>query len=108
VGGVILLKVKAEIYFLTEQEGGMKNDVRNGFMPSFDVNGDLIMCRIISNEETITRGKKHIVEMEFPYGEVYSQYIVKGYEANFHVGSVVLGHGKILDVIQVTLDETTT
>ncbi|HZG13659.1 MAG TPA: hypothetical protein VE710_01455 [Candidatus Bathyarchaeia archaeon] len=95
-----MLKVIAEIYILTKEEGGVDNDIHSGVMPSFKVNGDLIACRIISKDRIIPKGKHHIVELEFPYGEIYSQYIIPGLESHFHSGAKIEGSAKIIKIIE--------
>jgi len=97
-----MLKIIAEVCFLPENEDGMTKDIYSGLMVSFDVNGELIMCKInLGNEEektVIPKGEKHIVNIELPYGEVYKEWIAPNYAFNLNVGSRVIAKGTILEV----------
>lgn len=91
-----MLKIIANIRFCSEEEGGMDKDVYSGIMPSFSVNGDLIMCKIILKEDTekrLIRGEKYKVQIELPYGEHFKDYIYSGYEFNLNDGARVIGKG---------------
>jgi hypothetical protein len=97
-----LLKVTANIRFLSEKEGGMDKDVYSGIMPSFRGNGELIMCRIIFKENTdkrFIRGEIYKVQIELPYGEYFKDYIYSGYEFDLCDGARVIGIG-IVEVIE--------
>ncbi|SFE86968.1 hypothetical protein SAMN04487969_108138 [Paenibacillus algorifonticola] len=97
-----MLKVMAEVCFISENEGGMTKDVFSGLMASFNVNGELIMCKINLGEEVekevIPKGEKHIVNIELPYGEVYKDLILPNYVFNLNVGIRVIAKGIVLEV----------
>ncbi|GGF88177.1 hypothetical protein GCM10010912_36810 [Paenibacillus albidus] len=97
-----MLKILAEVCFLPENEGGMTRDAFSGLMVSFNVNGDLIMCKIILGEEKekkiILRGEKHIVDIELPYGEMYKDLIIPYYVFTLNVGKRVIANGIVLKV----------
>lgn len=96
-----MLKLIAEVNFLPENEGGMTKDIFSGLMVSFNVNGELIMCKINLGEEdnkkVIPKGEKHIVHIELPYGEVFKDSILPNYVFNLNVGGRVIGKGIVLE-----------
>ncbi|KQO15419.1 hypothetical protein [Paenibacillus sp. Leaf72] len=97
-----MLKLVAEVNFLPENEGGMTKDIFSGLMVSFNVNGELIMCKISLGEEddkrVISKGEKHIVHIELPYGEVFKDLIVPNYVFNLNGGGRIIGKGIVLDI----------
>lgn len=93
-----MLRVFAHVYFYTEKEGGRFHDVFSGYMPSLSINGELIMCRIVSNKETLDRGIEYKVKIELPYGEMYKKSFYKGYCFSLNEGSWIIGKGKIVEI----------
>lgn len=74
----------------------MDKDVYSGIMPSFSVNGELIMCRIIFKEnkdKRFIRGENYKVLIELPYGEHFKDHIYIGYKFNLNEGARVIGNG---------------
>lgn len=83
-----MLELEAEIYLIREDEGGMTKEGFSGMMPSFSVANDLIMCKVIldNNQITIKRGEYHRVTIQLPYGEDYQDYISVGYSFTLNTG----------------------
>lgn len=94
-----LLTVLAQIYFYTEEEGGRSQDAFSGYMPSISVDGELIMCRVLSDLEILCRGSEHQVKIELPYGEIFKEHFFTGYSFTLNEGGWIIGKGIILKVI---------
>lgn len=98
-----MLSIKANIYLKkTEEAGGMNRPGFSGMQPSFNVESELIMCRIfeISGKEEMPLGNEYEVRIDLPYGEQYSSYIVPEYKFFLNIGGNIIGRGiveKILD-----------
>jgi translation elongation factor EF-Tu-like GTPase len=94
-----MFSILAKIYFFTEKEGGRSQDAFTGYMPSLSVNGELIMCRILSEQEILHRGTEYKVKIELPYGEMYKEYFFNGYSFTLNEGGWTIGKGKIIKVL---------
>lgn len=95
-----MLEFYAIIYLFNEAEGGMDREGFSGMMPSFSVNNDLIMSKILmgSINSEIKRGQEYNVKIQLPYGENFSKYIYEGYEFNLNIGGKVIGKGKVIEI----------
>jgi len=91
-----MLSIEARIFLLSEDEGGLR--AFSGMQPSMNVNGELIMCRIIDGPEgeSIALGQEHDVRIDLPYGERFQDVIRSGFEFGLSYGGRVLGHGEVL------------
>lgn len=100
-----MLEVLAEIKLNKENEGGMDRDGFSGMMPSFNVNGELIMCKLIYGDinTKILRGQTYNIIIQLPYGERYKDVINAGYLFNLNIGGRIIGKGKIINVKSVTM-----
>lgn len=92
--------VKANIYLLTENEGGMTRDGFSGMQPSFNINGELIMSKIfaLSNDKSLPRGVNQDVKIDIPYGDIYSDELEVGRTFLLQTGAKVIGRGTILEL----------
>ncbi|WP_240416818.1 hypothetical protein [Paenibacillus periandrae] len=92
--------LEAQIRLLTSEEGGMNRDGRSGMMPSFDVNGELIMCAVnlVDPDDTIKRGIVYVVTIQLPYAENYKNIIVPQYEFNLNYGGKIIGKGTVIKI----------
>jgi len=95
-----MLKLEADIYLKSEEEGGMCKEGFAGMMPSFNVENNLIMCRVIlhTNETIIRRGQCHKVIIELPYEEDYQDFIFEGYSFTLNTGKKIIAHGKVMSI----------
>jgi translation elongation factor EF-Tu-like GTPase len=93
--------IKANIYLLTENEGGMTRDGFSGMQPSFNINGELIMSNIVtlSNDDSLPRGVNQDVKIDVPYGEIYSDEFVVGRTFLLQTGAKIIGRGVILELL---------
>ncbi|WP_160680162.1 hypothetical protein [Clostridium sp. C8-1-8] len=92
-----MLEFIAKIYLFKENGGVMIGDGWSGMMPSFNMDGDLIMSRIIAYEP-LTIEQWHEVLIQLPYGnefEEIKQRLKNNYEFKLNVGGKVLGKGII-------------
>ncbi|WP_433958693.1 hypothetical protein [Cytobacillus horneckiae] len=95
-----MLHFLAQVYFFTEKEGGRSQDVFSGYMPSLSVNGELIMCRILTDKEILSRGIKYKIKIELPYGEVFKEYFYTGLCFTLNEGGWIIGEGKLIEIIE--------
>lgn len=95
-----MLELEAEIYLYQEEEGGMTKEGFSGMMPSFNVENNLIMCRVNSNtnQTTIKRGQSHQVNIQLPYGEEYRESIFVGYHFTLMTGKRTIASGKVVSI----------
>jgi hypothetical protein len=79
----------------------MDRDGFSGMMPSFNANGELIMCKILSDEKNIQliRGNLYKVTIQLPYGEKFQDTIIPDYSFNLNIGGRVIGRGTIWEII---------
>lgn len=92
-----MLEFIAKIYLFKENDGAMPGDGWSGMMPSFNMDGDLIMSRILSNEP-LTKEEWHEVIIQLPYGDKFEHIrknLENDYEFKLNVGGKILGEGKI-------------
>ncbi|MEK3720574.1 EF-Tu C-terminal domain-related protein [Paenibacillus sp. FSL H8-0034] len=103
-GDTIMLKILAVVYFLTKAEGGRPKNVFSGYMPSFSVKDELIMCRVIHTDENeiLLLGQNYTVIIELPYGEQFKEFITDGYPFNLNEGGKIVGKGNVIKVIQAS------
>lgn len=87
----------ADILLYKDNKGAMPGDGWSGMMPSFNLDGELIASRILSNEP-LTLEEWHEVIVQLPYGNQF-EHIRKplkvGYVFKLNFGGTVLGEGKI-------------
>lgn len=95
-----MLKLEAEIYLKLEEEGGMTKEGFSGMMPSFNVENNLIMCKVMlsENETIMRRGQCHKVIIELPYGEDFKDFILEGYQFTLNTGEKIIAHGKVISM----------
>ncbi len=92
-----MLKVNAKIYFKSEKEGGLKNPAFSGIQPSMDIDGELVMCKIIFGEEgtPMPLNNDYDVIIELAYGEMFQEKLKPGFRFNINLASRILGNGVI-------------
>ena len=95
-----MFKIKrAEIYLLSEDEGGTQ-DGFDGMRPSFNGNGELILCTVTSVDGlgSMPKGNSYIVEIELPYGDATElpSILRTGWAFFLQNGGRVFGYGKII------------
>lgn len=91
-----MLSLEATIYLKkTEEVGGMSKPGFAGMQPSFNIDGELIMCRIfpLSNKKLMSLGQEHKVRIDLPYGEVYASSLEKDYRFLLNIGGNIIGWG---------------
>lgn len=92
--------ISSSVYFLTEDEGGMRNHWFSGMKPSFNIDGNLIMCcfESLNNEEVIESGAHYDLGIL-----IYDSYLVKkklipNAKFKLNIGGKVIAYGTIIDV----------
>ena len=83
-----MLTINASIYFKKYEEGGLSKNGVSGMQPSFSVNDDLIMCKILGKDGTskFILGREYDVTIDLPYGEEFSDKIKSGYRFHLNFG----------------------
>ncbi|MEJ8307394.1 hypothetical protein [Saccharibacillus sacchari] len=102
-----MLKIEAEIYLNREDEGGMTKEGFSGMMPSFNVENNLIMCRVTlkTKKDVIERGEYHKVSIELPYGEEYRNYISAGYCFTLNTGKKIIAKGTVTSMEAISSEK---
>jgi translation elongation factor EF-Tu-like GTPase len=92
-----MIRFAARIYLKTFDEGGMSNPGWSGMMPSFNITGELILCRIeeTSGNKELPLGTEHNVFIELPYGEFYIDSITANAKFLLQLGGRVIGWGTV-------------
>ena len=93
-----MITIRAVVYFLSEEEGGLSKNGVSGMQPSFSVKNDLIMCTVIGESGTteFVPGSEYNVTIEVPYGELFSDEIRDGYRFTLNIGGHKFAHGTVL------------
>ncbi len=70
-----MLRFEADLVLYIDNAGALDGDGYNGMMPSFNLNGELIACRIITPDgaNKFARGVWHRLIVELVYGEMADQ-----------------------------------
>lgn len=95
-----MLEFIAEIYLSNDNGGAMVGDGWSGMMPSFNMDGEFIMSRVLS-DKPLTKEQWHEVVIQLPLGDEYQQVKEKlkdGYEFKLNFGGKVLGKGIITHI----------
>lgn len=96
-----MLEIQAEIDMKREDEGGMTKEGFSGMMSSFNVENELIMCKVTSTtgQTILQRGKRHRVNIQLPYGEDYTEELVVGYCFTLQTGKRIIATGKVASIL---------
>jgi len=98
-----MIKLYATINLLRVEDCEIDQPAFSGMMPSFNIEGELIMCKIITTNgaNLIERGVDNIVEIVLPYGERFEQFLHSGYKFTLNLGRIIIGHGIIEEICPV-------
>jgi hypothetical protein len=95
-----MLSIRAKTYFRTPQEGGLTSPPFPGIQPSFNVGGQLIVCRVYPETgQELPAGHRLSTRIELPYGERYRTLIAEGSIHDLHVGERVVGQTEVIDIV---------
>lgn len=101
-----MLKISSNIYLYEKDKSNMEYGF-SGMMPSFNVDGMLIMCKITKGKLKLpfSVGEYHDVIIELPYGDKFKESIIPDYQFKLQVGGQIIGHGKVLQIIEIIEEE---
>jgi len=96
-----MLKMYATINLLKKNECEIDQIGFSGMMPSFNIEGKLVMCEIvtINGSKLIERGIANKVEIRLPYGEKFKNELNVGYKFKLNLGEVIIGYGEIEEIL---------
>lgn len=90
-------EIEAEVYYLTTEEGGRNNGVRNGYRGQFHYDGGQFFPDFLENE-MIELGSTVSVLIRFPkrqWDEIHSGRIKIGMSFFVREGAKVVGRGRV-------------
>lgn len=94
-------QLEAEIYYLTEQEGGRKTAVNNGYRGQFHYNGkDWDTPQQFIDKETCNLGETVKVYLQTLSPDFHIGHFFVGQEFETREGSKIVGKGKITRIIR--------
>ncbi|MCD0472824.1 hypothetical protein LPB87_00275 [Flavobacterium sp. EDS] len=94
-------QLEAEIYYLTEQEGGRKTAVNNGYRGQFHYNGkDWDAPQQFIDKETCNLGETVKVYLQTLSPDFHIGHFFVGQEFETREGSKIVGKGKITRIIR--------
>lgn len=94
-------QLEAEIYYLTEQEGGRKTAVNNGYRGQFHYNGkDWDAPQQFIDKETCNLGETVKVYLQTLSSDFHIGHFFVGQEFETREGSKIVGKGKITRIIR--------
>ena len=78
----------------------MQDNYFSGMRPSFNINGDLIMCSIevVSGSEVIKSGEKRVISISLPHDHLVEECLKEGASFKLNSGGQILGDGKIINL----------
>jgi translation elongation factor EF-Tu-like GTPase len=91
------MKFSADILFTPTLEGGMQDQYFSGMKPSFNIDGQLIMCsfEVADGSKVIKSGEIRSVVIELPHYQLVAKYLKVGAKFKLNSGGRVLGSGTI-------------
>jgi len=99
-----MLKIHAEVYFKTPEEGNKQGKLISGIWPSFSVSNGLIMSQVFAHadDDYFHPGETYEVVIHLPYGEKFISEIQPGYRFNLNAASQVFADGEVFSILEIT------
>ena len=91
----------ATVRFLPTEEGGLQDHWFSGMMPSFNIDGNLIMCRLEAINETqlLRAGENHDLRIDIPQGDLVQDHLRPNATFCLNAGGRVVARGRITEVV---------
>lgn len=96
----------AELYFISTENGGRKTPAKNGYRPHIKFDFEEMMTsgqQIYVNKDLVFPGDSVIAEMNILSRPYFEGKLDVGMNFNFYEGPNLIGHGKILEIVNQSL-----
>lgn len=94
-----MLTFKCIIFLLGSENGGLAQPIKNGSMPSFNFDNELVACKVYSNEGAEFLVLEELLNVNIKVASYFEDHskLKKGVKFKLNIASQVIGHGIILE-----------
>jgi len=94
-------QIKAKLYIYGKNKGGERHPWCSGIRPSFNINENLIMCKVDSKDkQNMSLNAYHNVIIEIPHGHLVEDYLKINAKFKLNCGARIIAEGIISEVLK--------